>query len=84
MTLLIQMKPDVEIYFNDLGELHGQYKNELSDATLLAFKDVSNLIEQRVKDLTSLIEQKFKLYSRVIINFIYIVAFFVLHLGFFF
>jgi hypothetical protein len=59
------MKPDVEIYFNDLGELHGQYKQELNEATYRTLKDLSNLLEQKLVELNSIIDQKFKLYSRV-------------------
>lgn len=59
------MKPDVEIYFNDLGELHGQYKQELNEATYRTLKDLSSLLEQKLVELNSIIDQKFKLYSRV-------------------
>jgi hypothetical protein len=72
------MKPDVEIYFNDLGLLHGQYKQDLNDATFRTLKELSNLLEQKLIDLNSLIDHKFKLYSRVNQLFMLIIKYFLL------
>jgi fructose/tagatose bisphosphate aldolase len=59
------MKPDVEIYFSDLGTLHGQYTQEVNDFAFRTLKEISNHIEQKLFDFNSFIDHKSKLYTRV-------------------